>query len=49
MTLHGNKKNKEKVISDLSNKVYELHNLFKVNREEVCNLEVYANEKSTSS
>ena len=49
MTLHGNKKNKEKVISDLSNKVYELHNLFKVNREEVCNLEVYANEKSASS
>lgn len=48
MTLHG-KKNKESVIKDISGKIYELHTLYKVNREEVCKIEVYGNEKSTSS
>ena len=39
-TLEG-LKNREEVIQDISNKIYELHNLYKTNRENVCRLEVY--------
>ena len=40
MTLEG-LKDRESVINDISQKVYELHNSFYVNRENACNLEVY--------
>ena len=39
-TLEG-LKNREEVIQDISSKIYELHNLYKTNRENVCRLEVY--------
>ena len=39
-TLEG-LKNKEEKINDISNKVYELHLLYKTNREKVCKLEIY--------
>ena len=39
-TLEG-LKNKEDKINDISNKVYELHLLYKSNREKVCKFEIY--------
>ena len=48
MTLEGTR-HKEKAVKNISEKIYELHNLFKTNRVSVCNIEVYGNEKSTSS
>lgn len=41
LTLEG-LKNKEEKISDISNKIYELHLLYKTNRENVCKLEIYS-------
>ena len=40
MTLEG-LKDREKVINDISSKVYELHNSFYRNRESVCKLKIY--------
>lgn len=40
LTLEGNK-NKEKKLNDISQHIYELHILFKTNREKVCQVEVY--------
>ena len=42
MTLEGNK-NKAGAIKDISQKVYDLHNLYKTNRVNVCKSEVYGN------
>lgn len=42
MTLEGTR-NKTKAVENISEKVYELHNLFKSNRENVCKLEIYGN------
>ncbi len=42
MTLEGNDE-KENIINDISNKVYELHKLYKVNRENICMTEIYGN------
>lgn len=39
-TLEG-LKNREEKISDISKKIYELHQLYKTNRENVCKLEIY--------
>lgn len=40
LTLEG-LKNKEEKINDISNKIYELHQSYKTNRENVCKLEIY--------
>ncbi|MBR6821293.1 MAG: serine hydrolase [Bacilli bacterium] len=40
MTLEGTDQ-KEKAVKNISTKVYELHNLFKTNRENVCKIEIY--------
>ena len=40
MTLEGTDQ-KEKAVKNISGKVYELHNLFKTNRENVCKIEIY--------
>lgn len=40
MTLEGTDQ-QEKAINNISAKVYELHNLFQVNRENVCKIEIY--------
>lgn len=40
---------RETIIADISQRVYDLHNLFKSNREKNCRVEVYSNEKSTNS
>ena len=40
LTLEGNK-NKEKKLNDISQHIYDLHILFKTNREKVCQSEVY--------
>ena len=42
MTLEGTR-HKTKAVENISEKVYELHSLFKTNRENVCKLEVYGN------
>ncbi len=42
MTLEGNG-NKTTVVNNISKKIYDLHNLYKVNRENVCMIEVYGN------
>lgn len=48
MTLEGNR-NEEAIVKKISEKIYELHNLYKTNRVNVCQIEVYGNKKSTSS
>jgi len=40
MTLEGTDQ-KERAVKNISAKVYELHNLFKTNRENVCKIEIY--------
>ena len=46
MTLEGYK-DEESIVNNISKKVYELHSLYKTNRENVCKIEIYGNEKST--
>lgn len=48
MTLEGNR-DEEAIVKEISEKIYELHNLYKTNRVNVCQIEVYGNKKSTSS
>jgi hypothetical protein len=48
MTLEGNR-DEETIVNKISEKIYELHNLYKTNRVNVCQSEVYGNKKSTSS
>ncbi|MBQ8659802.1 MAG: serine hydrolase [Bacilli bacterium] len=43
MTSEGHRKDFQAVIKDINSRVYDLHNLFHENREEICYGEVYGN------